>query len=514
MRSLRANGNTLRSRRGMPCGPAAARTALVAALALAAAAAHATCPLAQTAFCETFEQGPAPASDRGRGVELSRTRFSTTRYAPSLSTGDGVTFWVWEAEFGLIAEEPPPCRSDVTGLLMPTRDTLVCNPSAPIQSRYLMTAVGSQNYGSNAYRIRQPFDFAGRTGRIVFDTDLASNFLLGYTSVVISEDPSPAPSWDINGRGPNPRNGVVVVFLGSPVEVHDVRDYAMTDLAGTSDDVPRQRGHLSRVELRLSTTQIEVLTSEPSADGIHFGPLVRRRIDTFETPLPFTRGYVSLIAHNHATWKYGITYGGLPRPLRSWNTYWDNIGFDGPVLPGTRDYEVPAALVPHTFTTTDEFPPGVVNVIEHPGLSLGYVIPTAPARSASHSSSAACRCATRRVRGSYSTATTRATTSTASASAPVACAGSSTAIPRTNAPSRRAKSRCSTRRARPAATTTRSTCHCPNSSKATTRSASAPCTSHRDTPTPSPTSTCCSTPILPSSSTMASTGDERPESKD
>jgi len=43
----------------------------------------ATCPLAQPAFCETFEQGPAPAWDRGRGVELSRTHFSATRYAPS-----------------------------------------------------------------------------------------------------------------------------------------------------------------------------------------------------------------------------------------------------------------------------------------------------------------------------------------------------------------------------------------------------------------------------------------------
>jgi hypothetical protein len=344
-------------------------------LAVAVVADAATCPLAQPAFCETFEQGPAPAWDRGRGVELSRTHFSATRYAPSLSTGDGVTFWVWEAEFGLIPEEPPPCRADVTGLLMPTRDTLVCDPSPPIRSRYLMTAVGSQNYGSNAYRIRQPFDFANRTGRIVFDTDLASNFLLGYTSVVISEDPSPAPTWDVNGRGPNPRNGVVVVFLGSPIEVHDVRDHAMTDLPGTSSDVPRQRGHLCRVELRLSTQQIEVLTSEPSADGLAFGPLVSRRVDTFATPLPFTRGYVSLIAHNHATWKYGITFGGLPRPLRSWNTYWDNIGFDGPVLPGTREYEVPPSLVPHTFTTADEFPPGVINVIEHPGLSLGYVIP-------------------------------------------------------------------------------------------------------------------------------------------
>jgi hypothetical protein len=335
----------------------------------------AECHLPSPAFCETFESGPAALSDRGRGNELSRTRFSSTRYAPSLSTGDGVTFWAWEAEFGLTPEEPPPCRPDITGFLMPTRDTFVCDPSAPIQSHYLMTAVGSQNYGSNAYRIRQPFDFEGRTGVITFDTDLASNFLLGYTSIVVSDDPAPAPAWDINGRGPNPRNGVIVVFIGSPVEVHEVHDYAMTTPSGSSSDVPRQRGHLCRVELRLSQQQVEVLTSEPSSDGVTFGPLVSRRVVAFDTPLSFTRGYVSLIAHNHATWKYGITFGGLPRPLRSWNTYWDNIGFDGPVLATTREYEVPVAGVPATFTTVDEFPPGTFNSIQHPGLSLGYVIP-------------------------------------------------------------------------------------------------------------------------------------------
>ena len=65
------------------------------------------CGLSPAAFCETFESGPAPPSDRGRGNELSRTRFSSTRFHPSLSTGDGVTFWVWEAELGFMTGEGP-----------------------------------------------------------------------------------------------------------------------------------------------------------------------------------------------------------------------------------------------------------------------------------------------------------------------------------------------------------------------------------------------------------------------
>ena len=68
------------------------------ALVIPAAAFAEGCGLAAPAFCETFESGPAPLADRGRGNELSRTRFSATRYAPSLSTGDGVTLWVWESE--------------------------------------------------------------------------------------------------------------------------------------------------------------------------------------------------------------------------------------------------------------------------------------------------------------------------------------------------------------------------------------------------------------------------------
>ena len=333
------------------------------------------CALAHPAFCETFESGPAVLSDRGRGHELSRSRFSVTRYEPSLSTGNGQAFWVWEAELGQMAGEPDVCREDVPELLLPTKDTLICEPSATIGTRYLLSAVGAQNYGSNAIRIRQPFDFGGRTGRIAFDADVYNNFLLGYHSVVISADPSPTPSWDINGRGPNPREGVMVILAGAGIDVHQVRDYAMSVLPGDPGTLPGARGRLAHVEIRLSQQQVEVLTSGPSVDGIQFGALVSRRTVVFPQPLGFSRGYVSLIGHNHATWKYAMSFGNLPRPLRSWNTYWDNIGFDGPVIDTTREYENPDAAVAATETTTDPFPPGMQTTVVHSGQSLGYYIP-------------------------------------------------------------------------------------------------------------------------------------------
>jgi hypothetical protein len=333
------------------------------------------CGLEQPAFCEDFESGPAAAGDRGRGHELSRTRFSVSRYTPSLSTGGGRAFFAWEGEIGMIEGEPEVCRAGLPELFLPSIDTMVCEPSGAFGNRYLMSVVGSQNYGSNTIRIRQPFDFAGRTGRIVFDADLADNFLLGYHSVVIAADPSPTPSWDVNGRGPNPRDGVMLVLVGPGVDVHQVRDYAMTTLPGEPGEIPAQRGRFVRTEIRLSQQHVEVLTSEPSTDGVNFGPLVSRRTVVFPQPLGFSRGYVHLLGHNHATWKYAITFGGLPRPIRSWNTYWDNIGFDGPVIDSTREYEIPDSRWPDTDTTTDEFPPGTQTTVVHQGESLGYYIP-------------------------------------------------------------------------------------------------------------------------------------------
>jgi len=76
-----------------------------------------------------------------------------------------------------------------------------------------------------------------------------------------------------------------------------------------------------------------------------------------------------------STWKYAITSGGMPRPMRSWNLFWDNIGFDGPVIGGTREFEIADAAVPSTATTIDEYAPGTFNTTVQNGLSLGYTIP-------------------------------------------------------------------------------------------------------------------------------------------
>jgi hypothetical protein len=55
--------------------------------------------------------------------------------------------------------------------VFPPNDTLICDRSATASTRQSLTAVAIQDYGNNSYMIRQPFDFAGRSGRITFDVD-------------------------------------------------------------------------------------------------------------------------------------------------------------------------------------------------------------------------------------------------------------------------------------------------------------------------------------------------------
>src|SRR5262249_37296660 len=115
--------------------------------------------LPPAAVCGTLH---APPASRGRARELDARRCGARRAAPPGPAGPGGAFPVGGAAIS-------GCRAGVASLVFPDEDTLVCDPTADLQSPHLLTAVASQNYGSNSYRVRQPFDFAGRTGTIVFD---------------------------------------------------------------------------------------------------------------------------------------------------------------------------------------------------------------------------------------------------------------------------------------------------------------------------------------------------------
>jgi hypothetical protein len=301
------------------------------------AVADGTCGLVSAAFCDTFEDGPHAG---GRSGELDAARWSVLRAVPTTHAELGGGYEIGPAFL-------PECRPGVSNTYaVPDDDTRICEPTATIASRHLLAAVAAQNYGLNTYRIRQPFDFDGRVGTISLDVDLTNGGLYGWPAVAISEDPSPAPSYDFPERGSGARNGVQIDFVlgwcNTPQTVMPLF-YSSRDHVDTAHEFSYEcdqahattaPGALNHVEIRVSTSGIEVWASDASPDGVTFPNF--QRIGALALELPFSRGYVSLIARNHATLKY---WSGA-----SWATRWDNVGFDGPVITGRREHSAPEPL--------------------------------------------------------------------------------------------------------------------------------------------------------------------------
>jgi hypothetical protein len=305
------------------------------------------CGLEHAAFCDTFN---APASERGRAGDLDVRFWSGGRMQPQLPTGSGASIAIAPATI-------PSCRADTAQQVLPDADTLICDPNADIDSHHLLVAVAAQNYGQNSYRIRQPFDFKDRTGTIVFDADAyVVNTLLGWVSVEVSEDPTTTPSFALldNDEGAIiPRNGVEVQLQTNCPDAHSttVRMIAVYDeykstilMPNNPPCIPTQEGKLNHFEVSVSQTRVEVRGTPFSADGKSFDPPVL--LYAADVQLPFSRGYVSITVHNHATIKYSKPGGRASHPYDAWVARWDDVGFDGPVVSNYREYEVPDSLVP------------------------------------------------------------------------------------------------------------------------------------------------------------------------
>jgi hypothetical protein len=305
-------------------------------------AAAGPCGLTNAAFCDTFDQGPAAV--RGRGGDLDPGQWSAARLAPSDFS-----------QFGPVADPVaiapiPACKASFPSTsVFPPNDTLICDRSGTL-SPQLMTAVVVQNYGNNSYMIRQPFDFANRTGKIVFDVDAVSaGNLATYVEIDLTEDPVPAPTFrefENFESGPVPRNGLFLkwsdscgfnsnaITLGAVLMYSNYAPSTITPsftVTGTGCPKTRQ-GSPNHFEIQLSQQHIDIYGSDYSTDNGQSFPNFRR-IFSANLTLPFTRSYVHVSARNHATKKYGFGPDFV--------YHWDNIGFDGPVLTDWRAYEVP-----------------------------------------------------------------------------------------------------------------------------------------------------------------------------
>jgi hypothetical protein len=303
------------------------------------------CGLDAAAFCDTFD---APAGKMTRAGELDPTKWSAARMAEigSPSTDDHAV--------AIRPAKVPSCRGGLPAQVFPSQDALICDATGTIQSNHLMVLVAAQNYGQNTYRIRQPFDFANRTGHIVFDAEGYNVGNHGWVSLEITEDPTPAPSFTIQQNFENgavPRNGVeiqlglncsgVCVGISSIIEYDDFAQRVLLDGIAANVSVPAVQTKLNHFEVRLSSRHVDVYATPASDNGTTFG--TPKLIGSADLKLSFTRGYVHMTTHNHATLKYS---NGT---IDAWVTRWDNVGFDGPAMVGAfREYEAMDSLTPAT----------------------------------------------------------------------------------------------------------------------------------------------------------------------
>ncbi len=301
------------------------------------------CWLASAVFCEDFEAGIA--SNRLRSGDLNSQKISFSRMTGTpYDNLQSDTNWIRRADI-------PACRSGSVTNPFPNNDVLICDPSSSINSHYGLVAAASQNYGDTWGRVTQPFDIAGRTGKIAFDASLyVANGLYGNAEIGFIDEPTNSPSIiDENGNGAPPRNGILFGFnqfcqgtasASARPKVRVFSNYAevrVADMEGMDDFCPSDRAaltqsyKLNRVEIRLSQNHVEVWASDFSANGTSFGAL--KKIYSANISLNFSRGYMLFGSHNHATNKYGL--------ILSHNVLWDNVAFDGPAIAAGKNYQVP-----------------------------------------------------------------------------------------------------------------------------------------------------------------------------
>ncbi|HYQ44916.1 MAG TPA: hypothetical protein VER11_23180 [Polyangiaceae bacterium] len=324
------------------------------------------CGFDRAAFCDTFG---GPSVVRGRARELDSVFWSAGRGKVQLSNVRAI---------GIGMAQIPQCREGLPSEVWTKDDSLVCQPTNDILSGHFMAAAATQYYGQQGYRIRQPFDFAGRTGKIVFDGTVSPlSPLHGWISLAITEDPMLTPGYSILGNDEGsiiPKNAVEVHFVNAPGNqgvqvrnIHVFRDYV--DTLYTPDPpavAPYKPGKLNHYEVSISTDGVEVAISPYSDDGVTFA--APTAVYKLAASVPFSRGWVQLSVHNHATIKYTEPDSGYASVVDAAVGLFDNVGFDGPVLANWREYEIPDSLVKYNEDDGDP------HNAEHVGYDIGYAI--------------------------------------------------------------------------------------------------------------------------------------------
>lgn len=299
------------------------------------------CGLEAAAFCETFEGPDMPG---GRGGPLDERVWSVSRFglASPVTIFSRLAASSRDAE-GNAENVPTFCGQTFSGVLPPDDIKLCADEKGSRRLEEVLNDAG--NFGFTSMRIRQPFDFTGRTGAITFEVDAKRNIAWDghgwWTEIWISKDPLPMP---YHGA-PTVESYVTdaVGFQIAPLtadcfknaacnqvgRVIVAKDYKLAHDMATQETVSIKTadGQPNRFKLLLSQDTAEFWASDYDKPGE-----LRRVAVVKELGLRFSVGYVHI---QHAQ------YNALKAlASRSQTFRWDNIGFDGPRHPLPRAYEI------------------------------------------------------------------------------------------------------------------------------------------------------------------------------
>jgi hypothetical protein len=289
------------------------------------------------AFCQSFSSATAnPANSRAG--QLDGVLWGTSMESGS-QPGDG------------IATVPSACG---TGYVNYPANVQVCNGGA------VTTVNDAGTVTSLAMYPKQPFDFAGRTGTIAFDV---SNNTQGshaaWPELWVTDQPVPDPFVHESTWQSQPRNGFGIRFAGctdssgngntctlgnSGVGVDSavvVNNYVVNDsfnggslkVYGYGSVLKSGSGQLNHYQLDVSTSEIDVYGTNPFTGTWNPAAEPLTLLAKIPVNLTFTRGLV---------WLEDVHYNGDKFNTQRVNNFtWNDLGFDGPVLP--RDLAFDAA---------------------------------------------------------------------------------------------------------------------------------------------------------------------------
>jgi hypothetical protein len=337
----------------------------------------AACGLASAAFCDTFDQPTVnPAGDREG--QLDGRVWGVSRELGYNNIGQG--------QYAAGARRLQMAGSCPSRAVTIETDIAVChgqlndvvNDNPELTPANANKENGNGTVTSLAMYPKQPFDFAGRTGKIVFDVaDGSGGMHTAWPELWMSDSPAPDPfvhfsSWQAvpkfgfgirlgavcipynpkvggsgdGGCGPQCHNDHhTVVTVASAITFNKFRENDSDGgNAGPQNPAtlkvvpagcvvePTKRGQLNHFEIDVAKDRITVY----GTDAGRTAPLVKLAT-VVHANLGFTRGLV---------WLEDVHYNGNKdiggnQKLQGLHTFtWDNVGFDGPVLPRDLGFDV------------------------------------------------------------------------------------------------------------------------------------------------------------------------------